>query len=179
MGETRVLVASQNEVKAEATKSAFETFLGHEAIVMLSTQKINSGVSDQPLSLEETALGALNRIASIKKEQGYAYYVAIEGGTYKVEIGSKTHWFESACAVIQKHDTDPSIAYGPAYPVPDNLAGHIEKGLDLNQAMELETGIKEIGSSVGFNGWLTDNQIDRKTASAEAVLMALHGLNHA
>ncbi len=175
--ETRVLVASQNLVKAEAVKQAFATY-GMQTIVETSPEEILSGVSDQPLSLEETALGALNRIHAIRKHRGYDYYVSIEGGAYPLDLPHRQQWYESACAaVVDANEAEqPSIAYGPAYPIPSRLVSHLLSGKDLNQAMEHETGIHKIGSSIGFNGWLTDGKCDRKTGSSQAVLMALYGL---
>lgn len=72
----------------------------------------------------------------------------------------------------------PVIAFGPAFPVPQRFIQHLLAGHDLNYAMEHETGMVEAGKGLGFNGWLTNNQINRQQASAEAVLLALHGLRH-
>lgn len=176
----KVLIASQNKVKAEAAEQAFKIFGAESYEFVLSDEVIVSGVSDQPTSLSETATGALNRLSSIRRKAGYAYYVAIEGGTYPVDTPAGTKWYESACAAVSNGDPSsvPSIAYGPAFPVPRRIMKHVKAGLDLNQAMEIETGIADIGKSVGFNGWLTENKLDRKTVSAEAVLLALYGLSH-
>lgn len=171
-----ILVASQNKVKAAAVHEAFARYLGMVADVDLSKEEISSGVSDQPMSLTETATGALNRLASIQKDTKYDYYVSIEGGTYPVETPAGEMWYESACAAVAHKDGKPELAFGPAYPVPERFIKHLKEGKDLNQAMEIETGIQEAGKGVGFNGWLTDSRIDRQQASAEAVLLALYGL---
>ncbi len=174
----RILVASQNKVKSAATFDAFNEYLNTECSVELSKDPIKSGVADQPLSLVETALGAVNRISQISKNPNYDYFVAVEGGMYSVAINGIKQWYESACAAVATPNTKPSVAFGPAYPVPKKLSVHIEKGLDLNQAMEIETGIKEIGNSVGFNGWLTNDRFDRRRASSQAVILALYGHSH-
>jgi non-canonical (house-cleaning) NTP pyrophosphatase len=49
-------------------------------------------------------------------------------------------------------------------------------GQDLNEAVRRETGLPDIGKLNGFNGWLTQDQLDRRAASTQAVLLALHGL---
>ncbi|CAN5633013.1 inosine/xanthosine triphosphatase [soil metagenome] len=171
-----VLVASRNNVKAEAVHEAFARFFNEVVNVQLSDVEIDSGVNDQPNSLEETALGAINRLKAIGNISDYDYYVAIEGGTYRVNTPSGECWFESACAAITTTGSKPIIAFGPAYPIPERFVGHLKQGMNLNKAMEIETGIQEAGNGAGFNGWLTDNQIDRQKASAEAVLLALYGL---
>jgi len=172
----RVLVASQNKIKAAAVHEAFARFLGEVADVELSDIEISSGVSDQPLSLTETATGALNRLSSIMKTKDYDYYVAIEGGTYSIKTPAGEKWYESACAAVAHENGKQEIAFGPAYPVPERFIAHLKAGKDLNEAMEAETGIQEAGKGMGFNGWLTDNRIDRLKASADAVLLALYGL---
>jgi non-canonical (house-cleaning) NTP pyrophosphatase len=55
---------------------------------------------------------------------------------------------------------------------------HLLEGKDLNEAMEAETGIKEAGKDVGFNGWISKNTITRKDANIQAVLLAIAGLEH-
>ncbi|HEX4662171.1 MAG TPA: DUF84 family protein, partial [Candidatus Saccharimonadales bacterium] len=73
------LVASQNPVKADAAADALRTFCDDEIKVELADKQIESGVSDQPMSLEETAIGALNRLTAIRDIGDYAYRIAIEG----------------------------------------------------------------------------------------------------
>lgn len=176
---SKVLVASQNRVKAMAAHDALSLFGGGTYETDLSQTPIQSGVREQPLSLEETATGAINRLIQARKVGGYSYYVAIEGGIYSVDTPTGTMWYESACAAVSDDKTHtPSVAFGPAYPIPRNIIRHVHEGKDLNEAMEIETGIAEIGNSVGFNGWLTDGKLDRQAASAQAVLMALYGLEH-
>lgn len=176
----QIIIASQNNIKSLAAQDAFKIFTDKEYAFVLADTEISSGVSDQPNTLSETATGALNRLSQIRKAGGYAFYIAIEGGTYGVDTPVGTLWYESACAAVADHNASstPSVAFGPAFPVPRRIIRHVSEGLDLNQAMELETGIAEIGSSVGFNGWLTDNKLDRQAASSQAVLLALYGMAH-
>lgn len=172
----KVLVASQNKIKAAAVHEAFARLLNEVADVHLAKGDIKSGVSDQPMSLTETATGALNRLENIVSTPGYDYYVAIEGGVYSVDTPAGEKWYESACAAVVHEHSKPELAYGPAYPVPESFIAHLKAGKDLNEAMSVETGIQEAGKGAGFNGWLTDNRIDRQKASADAVLLALYGL---
>jgi inosine/xanthosine triphosphatase len=173
-----VLVASQNQIKADATASAFERFLGEKPEIYLSDKEVPSGVPDQPMTQEQAVLGALNRLLLVRNEPDFDYFVAIEGGIYCVRPDGDALWYESACAATMTPNSKPSVAFGPAYPIPSRFVGALLNGKDLNQVMEAETGIKEAGRGAGFNGWLTDGQIDRQTASAEAVLLSLYGLKH-
>lgn len=169
------LVASKNAVKHAAVHDAFETFGLRGITVSGPTRSIESGVRDQPLTLEEAMNGATNRLDAIRTDDSHDYYVAIESGVHRVE----GHWFESTCIALAgaDRDTAPHIAYTPSFPVPPMLAAHLEKDEDLNQAMKAETGIIEAGQKGGFDGWLTDGAIDRKAATSIAVRIALHSLH--
>src|SRR5215218_6839967 len=76
----RLIVASTNPVKVQSTEHGFtqmfpaETFTAEGIIVP-------SGVSNQPMSDEETLQGALNRASNARTAQPSAHYwVGIEGG---------------------------------------------------------------------------------------------------
>ena len=176
MEEMSVLVASQNLIKQAATEDAFRQLHDDKLLsVDLSEVAIESGVSDQPLSLEESSQGVLNRINKIKNVGGYTMYVAIESGAYKVG----DDWYESACAAVKDaNDYFVSISYGPAYCIPKSISVYLESGFDLNHAMEVETGLADTGKAGGFNGWLTGGKIDRRAASSLAIQMALYGMKH-
>lgn len=168
------LVASQNEIKRLAVIQGLTDFYeDDDLLVDLASQEIKSGVRDQPLSLKETRLGVINRLEAIKSLGEYMVYAAVEGGVHKVE----DRWYETACAGVIIDD-QLGLAFGVDYPIPHNIAQNIEKGMDLNQAMEIETGLKEIGKAGGFNGWLTDGKLDRQQASAQAIYLALCDIKH-
>lgn len=174
----RVLVASRNHIKALATQDALHIFSNETYVVKLAETEIASRVSAQPMSLEETTRGALQRLEQIRKIPGFVLYIAIEGGAYNIKPGAnKERWYESACAAVADNRGGyPSVAYGPSYPIPPKIAEHLVQGKDLNEAMEEEIGVPEIGKAEGFNGWLTEGKLDRRAGSAQAVLLALYGL---
>jgi inosine/xanthosine triphosphatase len=182
MDKIRVLVASQNRIKALSAKDALEIFAAGQVIKVTKPEfEVTSLVADQPMSLQESAAGALNRLNQVRKIDGYTYYIAIEGGAFPVDTPAGTIWYEAACAAVvgTNQAAVPSVAFGPAYPIPKRIARHLHEGKDLNEAMELETGITEIGKAGGFNGWLTDGNLNRRVGSAQAVLLALYGLKYA
>lgn len=176
----KALIASHNPIKAYATEDALQLFSGEFFDVRHVDLKVESSVSDQPMSLAETARGALCRLSQIRSIRGYAYYVAIEGGAFPVEVAkNESRWYETACAAVSDGSESPaSVAYGPSYPIPPRIVAHLIDGMDLNQAMEIETGVAEIGNTTGFNGWLTEGRMDRQEGSKQAVLLALYGLKH-
>ena len=73
----KVIIASKNPVKINATKKAFEeVFNDHFEFEGVSADSL---VSDQPMSNEETLKGATNRLDNIQSLKAN-FFVSIEGG---------------------------------------------------------------------------------------------------
>ena len=85
----KIHVGSQNPAKVEAVKDIIKDYelLQNAEVIGLST---DSGVEEQPLSLDETIKGAMNR--SQRCFKGSQYSIGIEGGLinikYQVMLGS-------------------------------------------------------------------------------------------
>src|SRR5258708_1402719 len=92
----KVLVASTNPVKINATHRAFEKMFPNQKFEV-KVLSAHSDVRDQPKSDEETYTGAINRANSISKLEAADYWVGIEGG---VEL--KNNQMEAFAWVIIK-----------------------------------------------------------------------------
>jgi inosine/xanthosine triphosphatase len=182
MKEIHALVASQNHIKAMAAEDGLRMIFDTAQMIKveLSEQSIVSNVREQPISMKESSEGALHRLSKIRSIGSYTFYIAVEGGIFNVDTPQGSEWFEAACvaAAGPENNQKPAIAYGPAYPIPNNFVSHLREGKDLNQVMEIETGIKEAGKALGFDGWLTDGKLDRQQSSAIAVMLAIAKLKH-
>lgn len=95
----KVIVGSLNPVKLETARTAFEqVFPGEE--FEFCTYSTPSGVSDQPMELAETKLGATNRAQACKSEYPEAdFYVGLEGGLEKNEEG---YWVFAWMCILDK-----------------------------------------------------------------------------
>ena len=71
----RILVGSNNPVKINAVQRAFSKFWDVE----ISNMEVDSGVSDMPMSDEESIKGALNR-AMNAMQPNIDFSVGLEGG---------------------------------------------------------------------------------------------------
>ena len=101
----KILVASKNPIKIESTKNSFLKFYKDISIEGVESK---SGVSSQPLSKEETLLGAKNRVDGIMAQhKDYDYYVGIEGGV--TEDFNK--WFEFGAIYIVDSKNRNSIGF--------------------------------------------------------------------
>ena len=89
----KIGVGSWTEAKKEAVKFGFEElrddgFLPYDEI-LVRKYLVKSGISDRPMSLEETMQGARNRaleVVSLQKVQN-DYALGLEGGGLKTEFG--------------------------------------------------------------------------------------------
>ena len=98
----KVLVASTNYLKLQAVDFAFRKF---DQKVQPIGVKVSSGISEQPLTLEETFTGALNRLKILEKfliqgsksslpaniKENTQYIVSIESGNQKFEFDNKLY----------------------------------------------------------------------------------------
>lgn len=170
-----VAVTSKNPVKLEAVKQAFQEYFVDGAIEFV-TVSVDSGVSEQPMSAEETAKGACSRVSNASVD-GADFIVGIEGGLNFVTIHGHEHAFEQTWACVLDRKTGVSeLGAGPAYPVPPNVIRQIHSGKNISEAMAEEYGTADLGENDGYNGWLSGNKIDRTEASRIAVFLALSGL---
>lgn len=171
----RVAVASKNPVKLEAVRLTFEEYFPGQEIGLIAVHA-DSGVDEQPMTGQETALGAHNRAAAIRDDE-VDFAVGIEGGLTFLTLGEQEHAFEQTWACVLDCKTGLSeLSSGPAYPVPPNVIRQIHDGKNLSQAMALEYDTKDLGKNEGYNGWLSGNKIDRVEASRIPVFLALCGL---
>lgn len=171
----RVIIASENPTKITAAEQAFRDYFPKEDIEII-TQSTESGVSDQPMSQEETAQGAYNRaVGAADSDADFA--VGIEGGLNFVSLNGREYAFEQTWAyVIDCKTKEGEIGSGPAYPIPEHVIAQIHQGNNLSDAMLAEYGIEDIGKNAGYNGWLSRDTLDRTETSRIAAYLALCGL---
>ena len=73
----KVIVGSTNPVKINSTKLAFETAFTEDEFEVEGVSVV-SDVRDQPMSNDETLLGAKNRAQHAKEKHKADYWVGIE-----------------------------------------------------------------------------------------------------
>ncbi len=82
----KIIVASKNPVKINATKVAFEKVFPQETFEVIGMQ-VPSFVSDQPMSDEETLEGAINRAENVKLAYNF-YQTSASGGFSRSDSNS-------------------------------------------------------------------------------------------
>ena len=156
---TIVKVASENQVKVEAIKTAFERyFIDVEAI----PYRVNSGVPEQPTN-NCVFEGAEHRLEELKNICGdYDYIVSCESGL----IYQCGHWFNVQVVMIENKEGKRGTGVSQGYEVPSK---YIEEVLNTDMSKLLNRLFKgEGGTRV-----LTKNQFTRKTLIQDGTIMAL------
>ena len=169
----KIVVASKNPVKINATKIAFGKMFPDVDFEVVGVS-VPSGVNDQPLSSDETKRGAINRASNVQKEVPDAdLWVGIEGGLEK--IGDDMDAF--AWIVIKSSDR-LSFSRTASFFLPRKTVELINSGIKLGTANDIlfqRTDSKQKGGAVGI---LTDGVSTRTSYYIEAVVLALIPFKH-
>lgn len=152
----RVVIASKNPAKINAAEIVLQLL---DTEITLESMEVDSGVSAQPMSDEETRFGAINRATGALARSGADLAIGLEGGVDESEgILYLCNWGALASvngAVI--------TAGGARIPLPSEIAEHIVAGEELGPVMDRfanETGIRKHKGAVGV---LTDGFINRES----------------
>lgn len=134
-----VAVASLNKDKINAVQQVFPD---HSVVSV----ECPSGVSSQPVGLEETCKGATNRLELLRQTYPEAQqWIAIENGLVEI-VAPENRWGDSpVVAYMDKDQKEPVIVQGAVIPTsfrgPDDLERYsLEIHEYRNQACEHFTG---------------------------------------
>ncbi len=122
-----IIVASTNPAKITAVTDAFKAAFSQQ---LLTTTGVNatSGVRDQPLTSEETLLGANNRVAHCRERYPDADYIV------GLEAGLDDN-FTFAWMVIE-HQGKKSTTRSASLPLPPLALAKIAQGMELGDVMD-------------------------------------------
>ena len=172
MIKLRFKVGSANKAKVAAVSETLKDY-PHLAEALVEGIKTDSGVSDQPLTLDETITGARNRAQNAFVDCEYS--VGLESGLMAV-AQSKSGYLDVCVAVIYD-GSEFHLGISSAWEFKDRniIDSMVNEGLDMSQAI-LKAGItqnEQIGSEEGAIGIVTKGRIDRKAYTKQALQMAL------
>lgn len=162
----KVLVASQNPVKIGAVREGLSMLINEE--IEMKGVSVESGVSDQPMSDEETLRGASTRVKNARiRFPGYDFYVGVEGGVEDSDMGLMAF----AWIVISGDGTNGQ-ARTAGFFLPPKIARLVHEGYELGDADDIVFAKQNSKQQNGAVGLLTNNTITRKTLYLPAVQMA-------
>jgi inosine/xanthosine triphosphatase len=161
----KVLIASKNPVKINATQKAFEdVFTDRFEFEGISADSL---VSDQPMSNDETLKGAINRLQNIQHLEA-DYLVSIEGGVDLLDSN-----YEAFAWIVISDKQKIGKAKTATFPLTLKISNLIKEGYELGDADDMVFKRSNSKQKNGAVGILTDNLINRTDYYAHAIILAL------
>jgi len=164
-----ISVASKNPVKIEAARLGFQKVFPTE-VVEVEGIHVPSGVSDQPMTDDETLQGARTRAEQAKERVSRAnFWVGIEGG-----VNLTHHGMESfAWVVVISREGGSGQSRTSMFFLPPRIAELIHEGKELGEATDIVFNHHNSKQERGTVGFLTNNLINRTSYYVDAVVLAL------
>lgn len=161
MGALRIAVASERDAKIDAVKLAVDDQYPDNLIEVVG-RKVSSGVSDQPMTDEETLRGAKNRAwRLLENYQDIDIAAGLEGGIREVDEGLFV-----VTGVVYLLDRSGVIGLGeaPGVPIPDDVMKLIHginnagEGMDMSEAVSQAYGTDTL-TNRDCTGVITDGYL--------------------
>jgi inosine/xanthosine triphosphatase len=149
-----VAIGSKNPAKINAVKLAFQEI--HKEVTVMPMD-VDSGVSEQPFSDDETIKGAKSRAENCFKEHDVEIAIGLEGGVTETEYGlCVCNWG----ALVQKGKS-PIIAGGARIFLPDEISNRLRAGEELGPVMDAYANKKNVRKKEGAVGIFTNGLVTR------------------
>ncbi|RUO40090.1 non-canonical purine NTP phosphatase [Aliidiomarina taiwanensis] len=171
-GELKVVVGSRNPVKVAAAQAAFTASFPTRK-VLVEGVAAPSGVADQPMSEEETLLGARNRVAYCQAQHAADFYVGFEGGVQDFRFGPSTFAF----LVISDGQTE-HVGRSCNLPLPPLFYQQLESGKELGDVLDAHFNTQNVKQKGGAIGLLTKGLESRQSTYIQALTLALSPFRH-
>ncbi len=172
----KITVGSKNQKKIDAVTEAlkeYPDFAGAEVIGL----EVDSGVSKQPKTLEQTVAGAMNRAKNAFS--GCDYSIGLESGLFAVPHTKSGYMDITMCAIYDGKNYH--LGGSSTFEYPKKIIDLVfSKDYEIDEAAK-ESGITDnprIGRSEGLIGILTKGYLDRMGYTKQAVITALIHLHN-
>jgi inosine/xanthosine triphosphatase len=133
-----------------------------------------SGVSNQPMTDEETIYGARTRAKAALKKFDVDYGVGLEGGLQAIE----GKYVECGWMVVLDRDNKEGIGASPKVEIAPAIMRLIHEGKELGHAVDQIFKLKNAKQGAGYFGTITKNTITRTSGYRDGVIMALAPFVH-
>lgn len=163
----KVIVGSTNPVKISAVENAICDIFSLESLECIGVHA-PSNVAEQPMTSDETRLGALNRVKYCQENMQADFYVAIEGGVDQFEYGPAT--FAFVAIADKKH---MSIGRSCNLPLPPIIYQALQNGEELGHVMDRLFNTRNIKQKGGAISLLTNGLATRESVYHQATLLAM------
>lgn len=168
-----VVVGSTNPVKISAARQAVAT-LFPDHLVLCEGMDAPSGVSEQPMTAEETRTGAINRTHYCRRSytethrQPADFYLAMEGG---VDCSDEEGPATFAYVVVADQDRQ-SVGRSAYMPLPRSIYDDLKAGAELGPLIDRRFNTRNIKQKGGAIGLLTQGKATRESIYTQALILA-------
>lgn len=159
----KVLIASLNPAKINAVKTAFLAVFKEDHFEFNGIS-VASDVADQPMSSDETLLGAKNRVRNAKAAQQADFYVGIEAG---LEGDSTFAWMIIESNGVTGQSRSASLM------LPPEVIVQLSPTNELGDVMDATFGTQNIKQQGGAIALLTNGELTRSSVYHQALILAL------
>jgi inosine/xanthosine triphosphatase len=164
----KIAIGSKNPFKIAATRQAFASIWPSEELEMVATT-VPSGVSDQPLTTDETIRGAINRAKTVKVTLRPDFAVGIEAGLTKID----DKWFVDGWVAVIDKNGKIGLGGSPAMEATPQVMKLIKSGHEIREACKMIFGDSNVEQSQGYFGVMTGNFFTSTDGFCDAIIMAL------
>lgn len=164
-----VVVASGNPAKLRAVSEAFATQFPNKTPELLSVG-VTSGVSDQPVSDDETRCGARNRANHASEAVPNAnFWIGLEGGVAAFD----EQLMAFAWVAVKGPAGNISEARSVTLPLPPAVKTLMDAGLELGEANDRVFSTVNSKQKGGAYGLLSDGLYTRESIYCQTLIIAL------
>lgn len=167
----KVIVGSSNPAKIGAVAEGLKKLFPEAEF---SGIEVESGVSKQPMSDEETLKGARNRTRAVLTVTDADAAVGLEGGVMETQEGM----MNVVWCVILMRDGRESFSGGSHFLLPKEWAEKLKEGKEVSDILEEITGDRDLRKKGGMIGLLTKGLTSRQEEYAQLVRLATIKLIH-
>jgi len=174
----KISVGTQNKGKLEAVKNAMFCYGEYSASQITGTE-VESGVSNQPKTIDETITGAKNRAKNAYNKEMADLGIGLESGIFPVNQTKSGYMDTTVCAIFDGKNFH--LGFSSCFEYPKKMIDMIfQENKEISDiAIELGfTNDRSFREDKGMIGVLTKGVITRTKYSEQAVHTAMiHLLN--
>lgn len=164
----KVAIGSKNPVKIAAVKEAFEKIWPDKEFSFEGIE-VASGVSDQPMSDEESIKGGTTRAQLAIEALNADFGVGLEGGLQ--EISGK--WFDCGWIVVVDRQGGEGVGSSIKMITPPKMMELIHKGVELGHVNDIIFQKTNSKQGNGHFGHMTNDAITRQSGYRDGIISAL------
>lgn len=159
-------IGSKNPTKVNALQNQLNIFF---KTATLLSKDVDSGVSEQPLSLLETQQGAINRARNVLNELNTDLGIGLEGGVYFLN----DHPYLCNWGALITQEGSIYTASGASIPLPKTFKNPLFNQVELSELIDDYTKKKNVRHKEGTIGIFTSGVISRQQMFEHVIALVI------